>query len=54
MILDEPEARLHPDLLAPLARLILKASARCQIIVGSHAAPLVEDAERPRWTWPSR
>ncbi len=29
MILNEPEASLHPDLLAPLARLIVKASARC-------------------------
>lgn len=46
MILDEPEARLHPDLLAPLARLILKASARCQIIVVSHAAQLVDALER--------
>lgn len=77
MILNEPEASLHPDLLAPLARLVVKASARCQIILVSHAAPLVEalerspdarslrlhkqlgetlveDVERPRWTWPSR
>ncbi|APX65041.1 AAA family ATPase [Sphingomonas sp. gentR] len=77
MILNEPEASLHPDLLAPLARLIVKASARCQVITVSHAAPLVdalerspaargirlykelgetlvEDVERPRWTWPSR
>ncbi|WP_322964731.1 AAA family ATPase [Sphingomonas fuzhouensis] len=77
MILNEPEASLHPDLLAPLARLIVKASARCQIVVVSHAAPLVdalerspearairlhkelgetlvEDVERPRWSWPSR
>ncbi|WP_294203651.1 AAA family ATPase [uncultured Sphingomonas sp.] len=77
MILNEPEASLHPDLLAPLARLIVRASARCQIVVVSHAAllvdalerslearsirlrkemgeTLVEDVERPRWSWPAR
>jgi len=77
MILNEPEASLHPDLLAPLARLIVRASARCQIVTVSHAAQLVdalerspeargirlykqlgetlvEDVERPRWTWPGR
>ena len=42
MILNEPEASLHPDLLAPLARLMLKAAERCQIVVVSHARPLVE------------
>ncbi|WP_375382659.1 AAA family ATPase [uncultured Sphingomonas sp.] len=42
MILNEPEASLHPDLLAPLARLMLKAAERCQIIVVSHARPLVD------------
>lgn len=41
MILNEPEASLHPDLLDPLARLLAKASARCQIIVVSHASKLV-------------
>ena len=46
MILNEPEASLHPDLLAPLARLIVRASARCQIIVVSHAAALVDTLER--------
>lgn len=42
MVLNEPEASLHPDLLAPLARLIAKAAERCQIVVVSHAAGLVE------------
>lgn len=42
MILNEPEASLHPDLLAPLARLMLKAAERCQIVVVSHARPLVD------------
>ncbi|MDR3461168.1 MAG: AAA family ATPase [Beijerinckiaceae bacterium] len=41
MILNEPETSLHPDLLPPLARLIVAASARSQIIVVSHAAELV-------------
>ena len=41
MILNEPETSLHPELLPPLARLIAAASARCQIIVVSHAVTLV-------------
>ena len=41
MILNEPETSLHPDLLPPLARLIAQAAQRTQIIVVSHAAPLV-------------
>jgi predicted ATPase len=47
MILNEPETSLHPDLLPSLARLIVQASKRCQIIVVSHAATLVSalDAE---------
>jgi predicted ATPase len=49
MILNEPEASLHPDLLAPLARLMTAASERCQLIVVSHAAALVEAlSEAPR------
>ena len=41
MILNEPETSLHPDLLAPLARLIARAARRSQLIVVSHAATLV-------------
>jgi len=41
MILNEPETSLHPDLLAPLARLIADAAKRSQIIVVSHAERLV-------------
>src|SRR5262249_48876971 len=41
MILNEPEPSTHPALLPPLARLIAQASARSQIIVVTHAAPLV-------------
>lgn len=41
MILNEPEASLHPDLLRPLARLIARAARRSQTIVVSHADELV-------------
>ncbi len=41
MILNEPEASLHPDLLEPLARLIAQAAKRSQVIVVSHAPVLV-------------
>ena len=46
MILNEPETSLHPDL-PSLARLIVRASQRCQMIVVSHASTLVSalDAE---------
>ncbi|GAB4226899.1 MAG: AAA family ATPase [Kiloniellaceae bacterium] len=42
MVLNEPETSLHPDLLAPLARLIAQAAERSQVIVVSHAQALVE------------
>ncbi len=45
MILNEPETSLHPDLLPPLARLIAQAAQRTQILVVSHAAPLVSALE---------
>jgi predicted ATPase len=45
MILNEPETSLHPDLLAPLGRLIAQAARRTQVIVVSHAAPLVSALE---------
>lgn len=43
MVLNEPETSLHPDLLAPLARLILAAAKSTQIIVVSHATQLIEE-----------
>jgi len=46
MVLNEPETSLHPDLLPALARLILAASERSQIIVVSHAQPLIEALEK--------
>ncbi|MEM7427030.1 MAG: AAA family ATPase, partial [Pseudomonadota bacterium] len=42
LVLNEPETSLHPDLLKPLARLIMRASETTQIIVVSHADALVE------------
>jgi predicted ATPase len=42
MILNEPETSLHPDLLAPLGRLIARTSKHCQILVVTHADGLAE------------
>jgi predicted ATPase len=41
MVLNEPETSLHPDLLAPLARLIRRASERSQVIVVTHSPVLI-------------
>jgi predicted ATPase len=43
MVLNEPETSLHPDLLPALARLILAAAKNTQIIVVSHAPPIIEE-----------
>ncbi|MEV5240043.1 AAA family ATPase [Streptomyces cinnamoneus] len=40
LVLNEPETSLHPDLLAPLADLIRRASRDSQIVVVTHARPL--------------
>lgn len=40
LVLNEPEASLHPDLLGPLAELIAAASAQSQVIVVTHAERL--------------
>ena len=42
MVLNEPETSLHPDLLAPLAKLIVTAAHRTQLIIVTHAPVLVE------------
>ena len=42
MVLNEPETSLHPDLLPALARLILAAANETQIIVVSHARPVID------------
>jgi predicted ATPase len=51
MVLNEPETSLHADLLPPLARLIAKAAESCQVVVVTHAAPLVSAlSEQPKAT----
>ncbi|MCP3104111.1 AAA family ATPase [Myxococcus sp. K15C18031901] len=40
LVLNEPETSLHPDLLAPLGRLIVKASKHSQLWVTTHAETL--------------
>jgi predicted ATPase len=40
-VLNEPETSLHPDLLPALAALISTAATKTQIIVVSHARPLI-------------
>jgi predicted ATPase len=42
LVLNEPETSLHPDLLPALGRLIAQAAERSQVIVVSHAAPLID------------
>ncbi|MGN6819042.1 MAG: AAA family ATPase [Sphingomonas sp.] len=42
MVLNEPEASLHADLIAPLGRLLRHASRNTQIVVISHATDLIE------------
>ncbi|MCR0985184.1 AAA family ATPase [Roseomonas populi] len=42
MVLNEPEASLHPSLMPPLARLLAEASRRCQVVVVSHNEVLID------------
>ena len=46
MILNEPEASLHPDLLPALARLIGVAAKQTQVWVVSHASRLIAALEQ--------
>ncbi|MGW5722335.1 AAA family ATPase [Amycolatopsis sp. NPDC003865] len=41
LVLNEPETSLHPDLLPALAALIAVAAKETQLVVVSHAAPLI-------------
>ena len=41
MVLSEPETSLHPELLRPLADLVVAASRTAQVVMVSHSAPLV-------------
>jgi predicted ATPase len=51
--LNEPEASLHPDLLAPLARLIRRASESTSVWIVTHSQPLA-DALREEAGVPAR
>ena len=42
MVINEPETSLHPDLLAPLGRLVLGASQNSQLVVVSHSPALLD------------
>src|ERR1043165_3456692 len=41
LVLNEPETSLHPELLPPLADLIVTAAAHTQIVAVTHSAPMV-------------
>ena len=41
-MLNEPETSLHPDLLPALGRLIAQTAERSQLVVVSHAPPLID------------
>jgi len=45
LVLNEPETSLHPDLLVPLAALIATAAERMQLVVVTHARPLIRAIE---------
>ena len=40
--IEEPELGLHPDILPGLAKLLLEASVRCQLVVTTHSEVLVD------------
>jgi predicted ATPase len=44
--LNEPETSLHPDLLDPLARLIVQASTRTQVWLVTHSLQLATAIEK--------
>ena len=46
LVLNEPENSLHPDLLAPLARLIIATAERTQVWVVAHAEDLIHALEQ--------
>ena len=48
LVLNEPETSLHPDLFAPLGDLILDAATRSQLLVTTHAEPLVARLSKAR------
>jgi predicted ATPase len=46
MVLNEPETSLHPDLLDPLAEMIVQASERTQVWMVTHSERLAEAVGR--------
>jgi len=46
LALNEPETSLHPDLLSPLAALIVQASAQSQMWITTHSVRLSEEIQR--------
>jgi predicted ATPase len=48
-VLNEPETSLHPELIGPLAGLIIAASAKTQIIVWPCRAMPLKLAAAPAW-----
>ena len=48
MVLNEPETSLHPDLLPALARLIARAAESTQVVVVTHAPPLISALTAPQ------
>ncbi len=45
MVLNEPETSLHPDLLPALGQIIARYAEQQQIVVISHAQPLIQDLQ---------
>ncbi len=41
--IEEPELGLHPDMIQPLARLLLSASERMQLVVTTHSDDLIDE-----------
>lgn len=54
LALNEPETSLHPDLLEPLAALIVQASRTSQVWVTTHSQPLAQAITRQSGTEPVR
>jgi predicted ATPase len=54
MVLNEPETSLHPSLLPALARLVGQVAAKSQVIVVTHASPLITALKKKWIVTPSR
>ncbi|WP_254716426.1 AAA family ATPase [Actinomadura sp. WMMB 499] len=51
LVLNEPETSLHPELLRPLAELIVTAAEHTQVVAVTHSRPLASGWRR---AWPTR